>query len=231
MRILLALTVFAACASTSTDGGFQPGGIPQPPEKGGKGDSPVACGGSTCDPSLCAWDCSAQGAACTEACTTESRMDAYVTATVSGNASTSFDSRATPYVPKYSLDNVLIYGCELWNFGDHQGLEIQYTELVHSAFTVDPNDPTVYQRKLDIFVDNLHGAGSYSGAEGSFEMSNTSDQFVQRDGCTVDAEAQAGGLGGSFNCSLGGASVSGQFACPGNSLSGQDFVAWTPSGT
>jgi hypothetical protein len=230
MRILAIAFFASACASSATgDGGFQPGGIPQPPQQGGKGDSPVSCGGSTCDGSLCAWDCSMQGASCTEACTSDDRKDAYVTATASGGASTSFDSRNTAYAPKYALDNVLIYGCELWNFADHQGLEIQYTELVHSSFTVDPSDPTTYQRKLDIFVDNLHGAGSYSGAEGSFEMSNTSDQFTAQDGCSVDANPQDGGLAGSFNCQLGGTSVTGQFSCPGNSLAGQVFVAWSPN--
>jgi hypothetical protein len=235
MRILLAASLFAsACATSGPDDSFQPGGIPQPPANGGKGDSPVSCGAGTCDASLCAWDCSSSNAMCAEACTTEARQSAYVTANVGGSAQASFDSRSTAYMPKYALDNVLIYGCELWNFGDHQGLEIEYTELVHSSFTVDASDPSRYQRKLDIFVDGLHGAGSYSGAEGSFETSNTSDRYVKRDGCTVDAQSQDGGLSGSFSCQLpsgsgGSVSVSGQFACPGNSLSGQVFVAWTPS--
>lgn len=231
MAILLAAS---GCATSASDDGFSPGSIPQPPDNGGKGDSAVSCGGSTCDASLCAWDCSTPNAQCTEACTTEARSSAYVAASVNGATSTSFDSRNTAYVPRYALDNVLIYGCELWNFSDHQGLEIEYTELIHSAFTVDPNDPTRYQRKLDIFVDNLHGPASYTGGEGSFELSSGTTPYVRKDGCNVDVQAADGGLSGSFTCNLpaqsgGNVSVSGQFSCPGNSLSGPVFSAWTPS--
>jgi hypothetical protein len=232
MRAILATAVFGlfgACATSGTDDSFQLGGIPQPPAQGGKGDSAVSCGGSTCDASLCAWDCSTAGQLCAEACTTDSKSAAYVQAYVNGAASTSFDSRSTPYVPKFSLDNVLIYGCDLWNFADHQGLEIEYDELIHSSFTVDPNDPPRYQRKLDIFVDGLKGPGSYTGAEGSFEMASGSPQYASRTGCRVDVAAQDGGLSGSFSCDLNGASVSGQFSCPGNALGGQIFSAWTPA--
>jgi hypothetical protein len=151
-RALLLVTILG-CASTAAEQG--PGGIPRPPTNGGKTDgTPIQCGASQCDAALCGWDCSTAGQACAKTCTTDGRANAFVTATASGAESTTIDSRATPYMPVWSLDNVLIYGCELWAFQDgKQGLEIELTELIHDPFVVDPNDPARYQRKLDIYAD------------------------------------------------------------------------------
>jgi hypothetical protein len=159
---------------------------------------------------------------------------------VTGSATTSVDSRTTPYTPKLSLNNVLIYGCELWHFTrsdgsdpHHQGLEIELTELVHAPFAVNPNDPEVYQRKLDVYADHMQGAGSYQ-AEGSFEAQSGGARYITKDGCSVDVQPDRGGLSGTFSCALAAAdgssvSMAGQFSCPGNSLNDPLFVAWTPA--
>jgi hypothetical protein len=236
MRHLLFVLAFAGCATTGdSSNDFTPGGIPDPTGAGGKGDSDIQCGASTCAGNLCGWDCSAAGQACTEACTTDGRANVYVTAQA---GSDSVDSRQTPYKPKYALDNVLIYGCEIWHFADgSQGLEIQYDELIHSSFTVDPSDPARYQRKLDVYAGRFAGAGDYK-AEAMFVHSSDADaageRYVTHDGCTVHAAAADGGLAGTFSCSLAtqsGAttSMSGQFACPGSGTAGADFIAWTPA--
>src|ERR1051326_6788623 len=120
MRSLLAIILISACATAPDESG--PGGIPLPQANGGKGDGAVACGADSCDASLCAWNCATAGAACTPACTSELRKEAFVAASVNG---ATVDSRNTPYVPKLALDNLLIYGCDFWNFSSGgQGLEI-----------------------------------------------------------------------------------------------------------
>ena len=204
-------------------------------DQGGKGDGDIQCGASICSNNLCAWDCSATGQTCIEACTTDARADVFVTAHANSD---SIDSRATPYKPHLTLDNVLIYGCELWHYqSGSQGLEIELTELIHSSFTVDASDPSRFQRKLDVYVDNLKGAGDYT-ASGMFTHSSTSDatggHYYTKDGCSVHAAVDRGGLSGTFSCSLataGGAttSMTGQFACPGNGLESPNFVSWTPA--
>jgi hypothetical protein len=233
---LLLAVVFAGCATSADEaGGPKPGDIPTPMDQGGKGDGEVQCGTSACSNNLCAWDCSAAGQACTQACTTDARADVFVTASANGDT---VDSRATPFKPHLALDNVLIYGCELWHFTTGtQGLEIELTELIHSSFTVDPNDPARFQRKLDVYVDDLKGAGDYR-ASAMFVHSSEADasggRFFTKDGCSVHAAVDRGGLSGTFSCSLataGGstASMTGQFACPGNGLDSPNFVSWTPA--
>ncbi len=225
----LAIVVLGACATTPTgtdvDGH---GGIPLPMGDG-KQDGEVSCGQRACSASLCAFDCSSPGALCSEACEADGLANAYVAATVSGAESATFDSRQTPYQPRLALDNVLIYGCDFWNFSHsdpkHQGLEIEYTELVHSAFAVDPNDPTRYHRKLDVYVDHFTGPGDYKG-EGAFQSSSDGPRYFAADGCSVHFDATGDGT---FSCTLGSASVAGSFSCPGNAISTPIFVAWQPS--
>lgn len=225
----LAFAFLAACATTPTgtdvDGH---GGIPHPMGDG-KQDGEVSCGQSACSASQCTYDCTTPGALCTEACEADSLANAYVAATVSGGESTAFDSRQTPYQPRLALDNVLIYGCELWDFRSsnphYQGLEIEYTELVHSAFVVDPNDPTRYRRKLDVYVPHFTGPGDYTG-EGAFRSSSEGANHVAATGCTVHYAASGDGT---FQCTLDSVSVSGSFSCPGNAIDHPIFVAWQPS--
>lgn len=184
---LLALGL-VGCASTPDDPD-QHGGIPTPSPNGGKGDGERQCGAQSCDASLCAFDCSHAGAGCTEACTTEGRPSAFVTATITGAESASVDSRRTPYVPRLALDNVLIYGCDLWNFsGGKQGLEIELTELIHSSFAVNPQDPTRNGNRLDIYMSPFTSAGDYS-AEGSYQRTSEAAaagrSYTSSAGCSV----------------------------------------------
>ena len=220
----LACLFLAACATSPATPDVDGHGTIPIPMGDGKQDGEVSCGQSACSPSQCSYDCTTPGALCTRACEADSLANAYVAATVSGD---SFDSRQTPYVPRYQLDNVLIYGCELWDFrGSHyQGLEIEYTELIHSAFIVDRNDPTRHRRKLDVYVPHFTGPGDYTG-EGAFRSSSETANHFAPTGCSVHYAATGDGT---FDCTLDGVSVSGSFSCPGNAIDHPIFVAWQPS--
>ncbi len=161
----------------------------------------------------------------------------FVSATVSGAEQVTLDTRLTPYVPTWRLDNVLIYGCENWNFRDgKQGLEIELTELVHSSFTVDGADPTRSRSRLDVYIaPPYHGAGDYR-AEGAFSPSSDAvvagRRYAAGDGCTVHV-TEGTALTGTYSCTLPSASgttvdVTGSFSCPGLGDDLPNFVAWTP---
>ncbi|CAN5184874.1 hypothetical protein BH11MYX1_BH11MYX1_05290 [soil metagenome] len=220
---LCLLAALGACATEAADNNFSPLDQQSVPNPDGKADAPRACGEGTCAAMLCGYDCTTEGQQCTRTCAaTEGREHAFVTATVGG---TTIDTRTTPYAPVWDLDDVLVYGCNLWDFSNQtqDGLEIELTELRHSSFIVDPNDPSRYDHKLDVYVARFTGPGSYA-AEGLYAANETAPRAYTKDGCSVDVTAAAdGGLHGTFACHLGseaGATeLHGEFGCPVDAMS------------
>jgi hypothetical protein len=195
------------------------------PVQTGKSDGPSACGTDSCLPELCGYDCSVAGVQATEACAAaDGRANTFVTGSVSGS---SFDSRSNPYVPVFSLDKVLVYGCELWDFssGAYDGLEVQFEELIHSSFAVNPNDPTRTGKDFGLYIGHFVGPGSYR-ADAHYAASHDSTRFGQNDACSADvAVDSAGTVTGSYTCSIkataggsGSVSVQGTFGCAKNSM-------------
>lgn len=233
------LLLVAACATDPTDDDFSPIDEQSKPSPDGKSDDARACGASACVPRLCGYDCTAEGEQCTQACATaDARADAFVTATFSGAHSSQLDTRQTPFDPVFSLDDVLIYGCDLWDFSNQvkDGLEIEVNELVHASFTVNPNDPTRHDRKLVVYVAPFTGPGSYR-AEGMFKARHDAPTHYAKEGCAVDIVADAsGGIRGTFDCRLpareGAANVDvrGEVHCPINAMDPL-FVRRTPVAT
>jgi hypothetical protein len=189
------------------------------PTNMGKADGPQACGAGSCLPELCGYNASVAGEQAKEECADhDGRPDSFVTGSVSGST---FDSRTNPYAPVFSLDKVLVYGCELWDFssGAYDGLEIQYEELIHSSFVVDENDPTRKARHFDMYIGHFAGPGSYR-AEASYQASSESPRAAQADACTVDVAVDGSGtVSGTYSCALGSTSVSGSFGCAKNAMS------------
>lgn len=231
----LSLVLFTACTSSSDSDDFSPFDQQAHPNPDGKSDDARACGDDACAPRECGYDCTTAGEQCTQACAAApGRADAFVAATVEGST---IDSRNTPFDEVFSLDNVLVYGCELWDFSNQakDGLEIQLQELRHSSFTVNPNDPTTFDRKLDVYVAPFTGPGSYSG-DGLFQANQDAPRYFGSDACSVDVTAtETGGLHGTFECRLasngssGGAiEMRGEFGCPVDAMS-PIFSRWTPS--
>lgn len=194
------------------------------PTSEGKSDEPRACGEDSCAPVLCGYDCTTQGEQCERSCAAaDGRASSFVAATVGGS---SFDSRTNPYQPVFSLDNVLVYGCELWDYsnGEYDGLQIQYEELIHSSFTVNANDPTRTKHDFALYAAPFTGPGSYR-AQAQYRASHESTQYAQNDACSLDVAAdETGGIKGSFDCTIksqsaGSISVRGTFACAANAMS------------
>ena len=116
----------------------------------------------------------------------------------------SFDSRNNPYAPKLALDNVLVYGCDLWDFSSqaYDGLEIRYTELIHSSFAVNKDDPTRTKTDFGLYTKGFTGPGSYR-AEAHYAASNDSAGYKDDDACSLDVAVDgAGGIKGSFDCTI-----------------------------
>jgi len=227
LSTLACLTLFSACAGSGDD--FSPLDDQSQPDPDGKSDEIRECGDQACTPGLCGYDCTTTGSQCTRTCAAEDgRSLAYVAANVTGAESTAFDSRSNPYDPVFALDDVLVYGCQLWDFSDQakDGIEIQFEELVHSSFIVDANDPTRYDRRLTVYVAPFTGPGSYHG-EALYTARHDAPRYYAKTGCAVDVEPdQAGGVRGTFSCDLpaqvegsGAVAVHGEFGCPVNAMS------------
>jgi hypothetical protein len=193
------------------------------PVQSGKSDEPRACGTESCLPELCGYDCSVAGEQATKDCAeTDGRANTFVTGSAGG---TSFDSRSNPYAPVFSLDNVLIYGCEMWDYSDgaYDGFRVQFEELIHSSFTVNPNDPRKVGKDFGLYIDHFVGPGSYT-ADAHYSASTESTRFGQNDACSVDvAVDSAGTVSGGYSCSIsstagGSVSVQGTFSCAKNSM-------------
>ncbi len=187
-----------------------------PEPMSGKSDEPTACGEASCPPSLCGYDASVAGEQAVRSCATEDgRPTSFITANVSGGGS--FDSRTNPYQPVFSLDNVLVYGCELWDYSDgaYDGLEVEYKELIHASFTVNANDPTRTLKSFGFYIDHFAGPGSYR-ASAHYQATSEATRAYDRDACSVDVTVDAAGtVGGTFSCSIG---VSGSFGCAKNAM-------------
>jgi hypothetical protein len=240
MRLLaiVALAILPACATDAADPSLpqagQPGDIPQPSGDGKADSAPVSCGDDTCASALCSFDASAPGEQLVRACVDEGRDRAFVAASVTGAESASVDSRTNPYEPGLSLDNVLIYGCDVWNYAaDNKGLEIEYTELRHGALTAG-GAPSEFDHKIDIYLPYFTGAGTYTG-QGAYTASDIAESAGHRyeatEGCT--ATVAEDGTSGTFECTLADeasaeVTVSGSFACPGNAIDLPVFSAWQP---
>jgi len=215
-----------ACVDATSEDEFSPFDEPSEPNLDSKSDEVRACGAESCAPILCGYDCTTRGTQCTASCAAaDARSQAFVAATVSGPEASSFDSRQNPYAPVFTLDNVLIYGCQLWDFSNQvkDGLEIEFEELIHSSPGATPADPTRHGRKLGIYTAPFQGPGSYR-AEATFQATHETPAYITRDGCSVDVASDAnGGLTGSFDCALqattgASTSVKGRFACPENAM-------------
>lgn len=225
MRSIAAIALclgMTACVADSAEEDFQFG--QSKPVADGKADS--QCGAESCDGLLCGFDCTTRGSQCTESCASaDGRAASFVAASFSGGASGSFDSRSNPYVPLLTLDNVLVYGCELWDFSNQtqDGLEIKFEELIHASFTVNPNDPTKTGRDFSLYAGNFTGPGSYR-ALARFRSSSDATYFASNDGCSLDVAGDAmHGITGSFDCTLpaqagGSVAVKGTFACAENAM-------------
>lgn len=233
---LLSLALLTACATDPVDDGDpSPIETPSVPNPDGKSDTIRACGDTSCEARLCGYDCTTVGEQCTQTCApTAAREQAFVTARVGG---TTIDTRDTPYAPVWDLDNVLVYGCELWDFSSQvkDGLEIQIEQLRHAPFVIDPNNPRRHDHKLVVYVAPFTGPGSYRG-EGLYAANEHATHYYAKDACEVDVAAgEDGAIHGTFACRLpaaGGATgaieMSGEFACPVDAMS-PVFSRWTPS--
>lgn len=225
MRISAAIAMclaFTGCVSDGAEEEFEFG--QSLPVQSGKSDEPRACGTESCAPDLCGYDCSVAGEQATKECAdTDGRASTFVAGSISGGSS--FDSRSNPYAPVFSLDNVLVYGCELWDYSDgaYDGLQVQFEELIHSAFVVDPNDPRRVGKDFGLYIDHFVGPGSYR-ASAHYSSSSDATMYRQQDSCTTDvAVDSAGTVSGSYSCSItaqagGSVSVQGTFSCAKNAM-------------
>jgi hypothetical protein len=225
---LLGLLAVVACASDGEDDFSPLDERPAPPSDDSKSDEPRACGTESCAPRLCGYDCTVAGSQCERGCAAaDGRAATYVQTTFSGAHSSTLDTRQTPFEPVFSLDNVLIYGCNLWDFSNQQydGLEIEVEELVHSSFVVNPSDPTRHDRRFVTYIKGFTGPGSYRG-EALFLARHDAQRFSGADVCSIDVAASAtGGIEGTFDCTIpakDGSSASvgvrGEFACAANAM-------------
>ena len=230
---LVALSA-AACATEPTAHDESPIDTQSVPDPDGKSDDARVCGESSCAPRLCGYDCTQAGEQCTQTCAPAAGRDkAFVRATI---GSVTVDSRDTPYSPVWDLDNVLIYGCDHWDFSSQtkDGLEIEIEQLRHSSFVVNPNDPTRHDHKLVVYVAPFTGPGSYR-AEGLYAANERSTRFFARDACDVDvAASDDGGIHGTFSCRIpaqngaaGAIDLAGEFGCPIDAMD-PVFTRWTP---
>ncbi|MEJ7596959.1 MAG: hypothetical protein WKG01_03530 [Kofleriaceae bacterium] len=238
LKLLLPfLLLSAACADDPVDD-FSPFGDQSLPNPDGKSDEVRSCGEASCVPRLCGYDCTAGDAQCSETCApTDARAEAFVKATFSGAHTSTFDSRNTPFDPVFALDNVLIYGCDLWDFSDqkYDGLEIELTELVHSSFVVNPKDPTRHDRKFLAYISPFTGPGSYRG-EAMFQARHDAPYFYSKDACAIDITKDAsGGIHGALDCQItetaggtGTVRVQAEVGCPINAMDPL-FVRRTPA--
>ncbi len=181
---------------------------------------------TSCESGRSGYDCSVSGQMCKDRCyPTDERKDAFVSVNVAGKA---LDSRAVPFDPVLSLDHVIEYGCDLWDFSDktHQGLGIQYEKLIAGAFTTDQKSD--FEDKLEVYVPRFLGPGQYT-ADARFVASDEDEAagrtYAQGGACSVTMDSDgSGGVKGTFSCpSIAsktgmGVAMNGEFACPGSAM-------------
>jgi hypothetical protein len=228
-RIALVITSLMSIASCATETADR---IPfdEPPmlpeAAGGKGDVVACTETESCEWELCGYDCTTRGAQCTRSCAAaDTRPEAFV-------ASNLFDSRMYPYEPRLSLDDVIIYGCRVWDLSDgtHDALDVQFQQLIHASIALDPDDPARHGHEFRLQIDRLLGPGSYR-ANGLYQASHDAPEHFTENGCAVDVASDGkGGLTGRFDCELraaagGTKSVAGTFGC-GENATKPIFVNW-----
>lgn len=170
-----------------------------------KSDAPSQCGTDSCSADLCGYDCSTSGQQCDRACDSADRdADTYVLFNVSGARDARLDSRDLEYKPKLALNNVLIYGCELWDFssGEYDGLEISYKKVYNASFQL--GGPKNIGENAKIYIKPFEGPGSYQ-ATGFYAASSAErgerNYFWGKETCGVELEIIDGGaVRGEFVC-------------------------------
>ncbi len=181
-----------------------------------KADAPTACGSSSCVAALCGEACPA-GDLCQERCFPQDLSAAtFVRFEASGAATIALDSRAVVGGPwDGGLDNVVIFGADLWEFRDaagepetRQGLEIMYRDIVSGGFVAA--QPYTHGPTTSIYIRDFRGSGQYTAA-GRFSTGRvravengpaTGDLYASTaETCTVTiTAANDGGLDGAFDC-------------------------------
>lgn len=195
-----------------------------------KADQAFECGQGVCSNVLCGYDCSVSGQQCERSCAeADTRQDNFVKLQVSGAESISVDSTTLAYEPTISLNNVVFYGCYLWDFSnqEYDGLEIQYRDIRKGAFLI--GDPYDYGLEANIYIKPFEGPGSYI-AEGFVSMNSArrkeKDYYYQKQSCgvSVDVDAQ-GAVSGEIFCEQVAhkgdsrkIKVTGSFGCGKNAL-------------
>lgn len=223
---LLGLVAVSACATTNDDGAAQ--------SESALGSCPGA--------QLPGFDCTTPGQLCTKGCyAKDTRAQAFAAFTIGGLV---VDSRSVPYSPQLSLDNVQVYGCNVWNFqrlldrdnirnpanfeeAYRQGFEIRFKKSIAGAFL--PNAPSDFEHEISVYADNFRGPGKYPADlryVASDEARAAGEIFAKASACTLDVVADgAGGLKGTLGCdpvaAKSGATVTvtGAFACGGDAMS------------
>ncbi len=169
----------------------------------GKDDEPSRCGEDTCQRSLCGYDCSVSGQQCERACADDDTGEVLVKLNVSGSISKEYSSENFTNEPILSLNDVLIFGCDLWDFssGDRDDLVISYSEVHKGAFAV--GDTERLGPKATFEITDFQGPGSYQG-DGFFTASSDqkkiNNYFLARDACGFEVEKTATGISGNIVC-------------------------------
>ncbi|MEZ4462866.1 MAG: hypothetical protein R3E66_24690 [bacterium] len=196
-----------------------------------KGDEFVACGSDTCEPSACGYDCTVVGQ-CERACALVPQRDqTEVKLDITGSITTKLDSTEHAFEPVLSLDNVLFFGCELWDFSNQtrDDLEVSFAEIYRGGFAV--GDPENIGRRAVIDIRDYRGPGTYT-ANGFFSESSAqrekNDYYYGTDACTMTVrESDHHGIAGEITCDIPNKSLprnirmTGTFACGMDAMSVQ----------
>ncbi len=195
----------------------------------GKADFPAPCGQETCEYDMCGYDCTTAGSQCVRSCAdVDAREESYVLFNASGAENVRLDSRDLAYVPRFSLDRVLLYGCDVFDYsnGESDDLEIKYKKIYKGAFAV--GQPQNIGEDAYVYIRDFQGPGSYmaSARYSPNSQASDSDRYWGKDVCGVEVDALSnGGIRGEFVCDAvpskgGGASVRlvGEFECGVNAM-------------
>lgn len=196
-----------------------------------KADDLVRCGVETCAPSACGYDCTYPGQ-CVRACASmPSRDQTHVKMNVSGSVNTTLDSSEYAFEPVLSLENVLFFGCEVWDMSnqDRDDFEISFAEVFQGAFSTQ--NPEDIGRRAIVDIRDYRGPGIYR-ANGFFsessELKAAGDYYYGELGCTVTIRGtRERGIAGDISCEIPNASgpqmirIQGDFACGVDAMSPQ----------
>ncbi len=196
-----------------------------------KNDAVISCGTGTCSSILCGYDCSTSGQQCVKACSTEASGKPSVSAKISGGTSKSLNSDDFVYERVFSLNNVLYFGCDLWDYssGERDDLVISFREVLSASFQA--GGPRDIGSDLQLEIRNFEGPGSYQGigyySENSAKRADE-DYFVTDEGCGFEIEKTEIGISGTIVCrnvpnkkSSASIAISAEFQCGGDALDPQ----------